>query len=302
MPLPTDLISRPHKYTAAFLAASLLLIVLGVGAVWVSAQVMMVPSAVPANMAVDVERSKTSLSSNAYSGLHLSSAGPQWKDISATQRDILSPLHERWDSMGSLAKRRWLVLADRYPSMSEVERTKLFSRMHTWASLSAQQRNQARLNFKDAKRLSAGDLQSKWDEYQALSEAEKQRLTEQALKSKKTPRVSKRRLARIPAEQESKTTETNQIKTPPVNESVESAPVFMPQAAPSVLLPPLNAPAHPTTSAAEGYFPPTAASLPVLVPNAEPIVEIPPFEGWPDTPQTPETNLDSSPELHINLP
>lgn len=297
MPLKTDLPSHPSKPVAAFLVASLLIILLGAGAVWVSTQVTMVPSAVPANMAVEAERSKSSLSSNAYSGLHLSSAGPLWKDISPAQRDILSPLHARWESMGSLAKRRWLVLADRYPSMNDAERTKLFSRMHTWASLSAQQRNQARLNFKDAKRLSAGDLQSKWDEYQALSEAEKQRLAEQALKSKKTPRVAKRRLARIPAEPES-----NPEKTAPptvTSNPVESAPVFTPQAAPSVVLPPLNAAPHPPAATpTETHLPPTAASLPVVVPSAEPVVDIPPLEDWAGAYSTPpaETALQPVPQ------
>ena len=67
----------------------------------------------------------------------------------------------------------------------------------TWNGLSVQQRNQARINFESVKRLSAEELQSKWDAYQALSEAEKQHLAEQARKAR-AAKKSKRRLAQVP--------------------------------------------------------------------------------------------------------
>ncbi len=148
-------------------------------------QVAMVPSAVPAYMAVEGGSEHASLSSSTHAPqLRISSSGPIWREITEAQRQVLMPLRDRWDSMGALTKRRWLVLADRYPKMDESERNKLVSRMNTWASLSAQQRNQARINFESAKRLSAKELQEKWDEYQALSEAERKRLAEQARKAK----------------------------------------------------------------------------------------------------------------------
>ena len=154
----------------------MLLLSLAAGGVWVSTQVAMVPSAVPAYMAVEGDHDHTSLSSSTHAPqLRISASGPIWREITPAQRQILMPLRERWDTMGALTKRRWLLLADRYPKMDEAERTKLVSRMHTWASLSAQQRNQARLNFESTKRLSAKELQAKWDAYQALSEAEKNR-------------------------------------------------------------------------------------------------------------------------------
>jgi len=154
--------------------ASVLLLGLAAGGIWSMGQVAMVPSAVPAYMAVEAGGEHASLSSSTHAQqLRRSSSGPSWRDITPAQRQVLTPLRDRWDTMGALAKRRWLVLADRYPQMDESERNKLFSRMNTWASLSAQQRNQARLNFESAKRLSAEELQAKWDAYQALSEAEK---------------------------------------------------------------------------------------------------------------------------------
>ena len=92
--------------------------------------------------------------------------------------------------MGALTKRRWLVLADRYPSMSEKEQAKLHERMLSWASLSAQQRNQARLNFENAKRLTPDDLLLKWQEYQALTAAEKEHLKAEGLKAEISTRAS----------------------------------------------------------------------------------------------------------------
>lgn len=253
MPLTAETPQKPRTPILAITTASVLLLAFAVGGIWSVSQVAMVPSSVPAYMAVDGTEDRSSLSSNTHAPqLRLSSAGPIWREITEAQRQILMPLRDRWSSMGALTKRRWLVLADRYPHMDETERHKLVSRMNTWASLSGQQRNQARINFESAKRLSAQELQSKWDEYQALSDAEKQRLTEQARKTR-AARKSKRRLA-IP------TPKTDSLQ-------VETHPVETPQAAPALQLPPLNYKA----------LPPAASSQPVAIPQSMPRVDLPPL-------------------------
>ena len=287
MPLTQERTHPTHKPVATYVAAGLLLISLAGGGLWVASQVAMVPSSVPPSMAVAEHGDRNGLSANAHSQLRLSSAGPNWREISSAQRQILMPLHERWDSMGALTKRRWLVLADRYPSMDEVERTKLVSRMHTWAGLSAQQRNQARINFESAKRLSPKDLQSKWDEYQALSEAEKKRLAEQARKTKAAAaKKSKRRLARMPAqkiEAAPKTAPDN--ATPPASSdspAIATGQVFTPKALPHVHLPPLShgQGVQPSTEPTR-VAPSSVSSQPVAMPQATPMVELPPLPVAP---------------------
>lgn len=279
MPLTQESPRPVHSPVAAYIAAGLLLISLAGGGLWAASQVVMVPSAVPASMAVADEGQRNGLSANAHSQLRLSASGPSWKDINNAQRQILMPLRERWDSMGALTKRRWLVLADRYPLMDETERTKLLTRMHTWAGLSAQQRNQARLNFESAKRLSPKDLQSKWEEYRALSEAEKARLAEQARKTKAAAaKKSKRRLARVPAQKSGPAPVKAEPRASSTDSNQTAAPT-MPHAA----HPPLTTPHRATDTTDLG--PPAATSQPIAVPQSIPMVELAPLPvAAPHTP------------------
>lgn len=276
MPLTADTSTSSRTSVFAMSLAGVLLLGLAAGGFWSANQVAMVPSAVPAYMAVEGDGHRESLSSNTHAPqLRISSSGPIWREISESQRQILMPLRERWDSMGALAKRRWLVLADRYPKMDESERNKLLSRMNTWASLSAQQRNQARLNFESTKRLSAQELQAKWDEYQALSEAEKKRLAEQARKAK-AAKKAKRRLA-VPAPKVEAPKKVIAAPAAPAP-AVQTQAIPTPQAAPSTHLPPLDH-AQPIKegTTAPVMSTPTVATQPVAVPQSMPSVELPPL-------------------------
>ena len=290
MPLTAEPSTTTRTSPLVLTVACAVLLALAAGGVWCIGQVGMVPSAVPPSMSVDVGHSHSPLASNAHAQLHLTSAGPSWREITEAQRLVLMPLRDRWNSIGALAKRRWLVLADRYPDMDASERNKLVSRMNTWASLSAQQRNQARLNFKNTKRLSAQELQTKWDEYQALSEAEKQRLAEQARKAKSARKSKQRKLAQVPPLKASKSAATT-AETPasasPITVTVhpvavpapmvQTQPVHTPKAAPAVELDPLVSP--------------SAASAPLdstPVPHAKPAASTPlPDLHQPNHPEQP---------------
>lgn len=276
---------RPRISLFAISMASALLLSLAAGGWWATGQVTMVPSAVPAYMAVEDRKDHASLSSNTHAPqLRISASGPIWREISAPQRQVLMPLRERWDSMGALTKRRWLVLADRYPKMDESERNKLVSRMNTWASLSAQQRNQARLNFETTKRLSAKELQAKWDAYQALSDAEKKRLLDQAATAKSSKK-SKRKLARVvkpkveispkkPASPKQEEQKADLLRTTPSPIIVETQPVVTPRAAPSHQLEPLT---HKQLQPEV----PNVSSQPVVIPQALPAINLPPLPHTP---------------------
>lgn len=279
MPQTADTPTSPRSSFFALTVASVLLLGFAAGGLWVSNQVAMAPSSVPAFMAVTEGNTGSSLSSNTHAPqLRRSSSGPAWREITEAQRQVLTPLREHWSNMGALAKRRWLVLADRYPQMDASERNKLFSRMNTWASLSSQQRNQARLNFESSKRLSAQELQSKWDEYQALSEAEKKRLAEQARKAKPSKKA-KRRLAQVPPKtQPPKPTAPIAPAAPAATTTpalVQTSPVAIPQATPTVHLSPLDKP--------QALKPevPAVSSQPITVPQAAPSLHLPPLPAPP---------------------
>ena len=84
--------------------------------------------------------------------------------------------------VGALQKRRWIALADGYDKLSEKEQEKFRDRLQSWSSLSAVQRNQARLNFAATNKLAPDDKKAQWEAYQALSPEEREKLATGARK------------------------------------------------------------------------------------------------------------------------
>lgn len=247
--------------TSTHIAASLAAVVLlglALGGLGIVSAVRIAPSAVPAEMSVPSgagSTGKRSLSASTHQGLQRSGSGPAWNTLSARQKEILTPLRERWSSMGDVAKRRWMSLADGFDDLSAEQQQKLHNRMESWASLSAQQRNQARLNFFASKQLTPEELQSKWDAYQALSNEEKKKLAAKAKPKNRgaatSLRPARRKLADIPA---ASTRASQNVANPP------KISLPLPEQKPVVV-----------TS------PPPAMSAPVPQPMAEPAVTLQPL-------------------------
>lgn len=107
-------------------------------------------------------------------------SGPQWAELSAAQQQSLQPLFAPWNTLSEGQKRKWIALAQNYPKLPPAEQATLHSRMTEWAALSPQQRAQARLNFADTKKLAPDDKKAKWEAYQSLSPAERQKLAANA--------------------------------------------------------------------------------------------------------------------------
>lgn len=268
----------PRTVHLPLVLAGLVLAVLASIGAWLLPEMAMAPSAVPPALAVHEDRGSPRLTTDTPNKLRLSSAGPEWQDITAAQRQILEPLHLQWPAMGALTKRRWLVLANRYPHMDEKEQAKLHERMLSWASLSAQQRNQARLNFENAKRLTPDELLAKWQEYQALTAAEKERLKAEGLKAEQARKAknTRRKLMR------SKPT-VRPAPTVVAPAQVEALPLETPPhaASTSVVTPPQPVQATPLPPLIE------AAPAPVEVPQQMYTMELPPLPVPPAAPEAP---------------
>ena len=101
---------------------------------------------------------------------------PLWVDLTPAQQLALKPLSAGWNDLSEGRKRKWLALSKNYPRMSSAEQAKLQERMSEWVTLSAQQRNEARMNYAQAKAISPAEKQEKWQAYQALSAEEKHKL------------------------------------------------------------------------------------------------------------------------------
>lgn len=112
---------------------------------------------------------------------------PGWSQLSAQQREILAPLSSDWDSLENIRKRKWLAIADRYPTMKRDEQQRMQDRMREWASLSPAERAKVRDSYKDFKQLPPEQKQvirQKWEAYSNLPPEEKQRLRETGKSSK----------------------------------------------------------------------------------------------------------------------
>jgi hypothetical protein len=96
------------------------------------------------------------------------------------QQQVLAPLKQDWASIDPNRKQKWLEVAARFPSMPQEERARVQTRMAEWARLSPSERSQARLQFQQAKTLSPEERQARWQQYQALPEAERVQLAARA--------------------------------------------------------------------------------------------------------------------------
>ncbi|MBV7454276.1 DUF3106 domain-containing protein [Acidovorax sp. sif1233] len=147
--------------------------------------------------------------------------GPGWETLTTPQKLALYPLAERWALISEAQKRRWLALAANFSALPEEEQAKFHDRMADWASLSAQQRNQARLNYAVTNRLAPDDKRAQWEAYLALSEEEKRALAARAAPKPKGAAtalrpVSPKKLAQVPAATQANPSRPNAPKIPPV--------------------------------------------------------------------------------------
>ena len=104
------------------------------------------------------------------------STANNWNTLTESQKAALAPLKHVWVRITPVKKQKWLDIAVGYHLLSAEGQATLHFRMTEWAALSTKQREQARLNFAQTKKLTLDDKQTKWQAYQALSAEEKQKL------------------------------------------------------------------------------------------------------------------------------
>ena len=107
---------------------------------------------------------------------------PAWKTLSPAQQEALAPLAPVWSEINSNRKRKWIAEPPNgwIKTMSPADKATLQGRMKEWASLSAAERNRARLSFAQTRELSHEEKKAQWEAYQALSPERKKQLAAQA--------------------------------------------------------------------------------------------------------------------------
>lgn len=286
-----------HLPLPAIVLALALLGAFVVGSIQVLSQVRMVPGTVLLPDATRQIAGRSNTPNSAKSSTRTATqveTGVGWVMLNTPQKLALYPLAERWALIGDTQKRRWLAIASSFSSLPEDQQAKLHERMTEWANLSAQQRNQARLNFGFSNRLARNNKQTQWEAYQALTQEERSALAAQAAPRPRGAAtalqpVSPKKLAQVPAAAQANPSRPNAPKilpppemaprltpgstvTPvvvpssgsrafePVSTPVETAPIFTPIAVPAPL-PPLSlptdpeAPGLPVTPDTSGLYP-----------------------------------------------
>ncbi len=89
--------------------------------------------------------------------------------------------------MENVRRKKWLGIADRYPTMKSDEQQRMQDRMREWAALTPEQRSKVRDTYKDFNQLPAEQkklVKQKWEAYSNLPAEEKQRARESGKSSK----------------------------------------------------------------------------------------------------------------------
>ncbi len=102
-----------------------------------------------------------------------------WHNLKGPEKKALAPLAPFWSQLSPAQKNKWLAMSNNFDKLSPKEQAVLHERMAEWASLSPQQRAQARLNFNETKTLGTDSKKTHWEAYQALSTEDKKKLAAQ---------------------------------------------------------------------------------------------------------------------------
>lgn len=104
---------------------------------------------------------------------------PRWVELNAPQKTVLAPLAADWDAMESYRRKKWLGIAQRFPTMSGEEQLRVQAQMQEWAKLTPEQRRLAREKYQTMSQLPSEkkqELKQQWEAYSSLPEEEKQKL------------------------------------------------------------------------------------------------------------------------------
>lgn len=101
---------------------------------------------------------------------------PVWGSLNPLQQQSLQPLAGIWEALSTPHKRKWMTLAESFQNMAPAEQAKFHARMAEWAALKPREREMARLNFADTKKITPQDRAASWEAYQALPAEDRKKL------------------------------------------------------------------------------------------------------------------------------
>ena len=94
---------------------------------------------------------------------------PAWVELTPAQQQVLAPLQAEWEQLDSPRRKKWVTIANRYPTMKPAEQERLQKRMQEWAKLTPQERRAAREKYQTLKKQpphKRDELARRWQEYE----------------------------------------------------------------------------------------------------------------------------------------
>ena len=94
---------------------------------------------------------------------------PAWTELTPAQQQVLAPLQPEWEQLDTTRRKKWVAIANRYPTMKPAEQQRLQKRMQEWAKLTPEERKAARDRYRTLKNLppqERREVKQKWQEYQ----------------------------------------------------------------------------------------------------------------------------------------
>ena len=96
-------------------------------------------------------------------------AKPGWTELTSAQQQVLAPLQPEWDQLDTTRRKKWISIADRYPTMKPAQQERLKKRMQEWAKLTPAERKVAREKYQTLKtqpRQKRDEVKRRWQEYE----------------------------------------------------------------------------------------------------------------------------------------
>ena len=105
-------------------------------------------------------------------------------------------------SIDATRKQKWLEVAAQFSSMPADDRNRIQQRMAEWVRMSPADRGRARMQYQEARRLSPGQLDERWQAYEALPTDQRQALAASAAQPSRKPATKPKTLAEITSVEE----------------------------------------------------------------------------------------------------
>jgi hypothetical protein len=94
---------------------------------------------------------------------------PAWAELTPAQQKVLAPLQPEWETLDTPRRRKWVSIADRYPTMKPDQQDRLNKRMEEWAKLTPAERKAAREKYQNLRKQPAqkrDEVKRRWQEYE----------------------------------------------------------------------------------------------------------------------------------------